>query len=200
MGVSVLAEVCAALIAAGMSGTTPSAIIEQGTLSRQRTVRAPLAELPTLAVEGGIRPPAIFVIGEVVSHADALDWVTSRPLFGARIGLFTDASGIAVVLEDAGAEVVLSPRPFTAATRLVVSSVPPWGWIVQSHDDLDCLDSERSTGGMLIGTILWCMESSLAARARARGWTNVVENEGGVSSSEMIRALHRSLANLRAIK
>jgi uroporphyrin-III C-methyltransferase len=181
MGVSTLAEVSAALIAGGMSGSTPAAVIEQGTLPGQRSVRAPLSELAAAASRSGIRPPAIFVIGQVVAHAAALESPRLRPLRGARIGLFAPGAALGEALQDAGADVLLAPDPLTAAARLVIGSAPLSGWIVRTPRELESLDGEPAAHGFLAGGSLWCVGAALAALARKRNWPKVVEFDGAAS-------------------
>jgi uroporphyrin-III C-methyltransferase / precorrin-2 dehydrogenase / sirohydrochlorin ferrochelatase len=193
MGVSSLADVSAALIAAGMSSSTPAAVIEQGTLPRQRSVRAPLAEIAKVAETSGIQPPAIFVIGQVVAHAEALASPTPRPLRGARIGLFAPRSELSEALQDAGAEVFLPPAPLTAAARLVIGSAPLSGWIVQNPCELDALDREKATSSFLSGSALWCMGTALAALARERNWPQVVQLDGNGASSQIAAQLCKFL-------
>jgi uroporphyrinogen III methyltransferase/synthase len=41
--------------------------------------------MPEVAEEAGIKPPAILVVGEVVTLRDSLNWFETRPLFGRRI-------------------------------------------------------------------------------------------------------------------
>jgi hypothetical protein len=169
-----------------MSSSTPAAVIEQGTLPRQRSVRAPLAEIAKVAETSGIQPPAIFVIGQVVAHAEALASPTPRPLRGARIGLFAPRSELSEALQDAGAEVFLPPAPLTVAARLVIGSAPLSGWIVQTSRDLDALDRERATNGFLAGGTLWCAGAALSALANEHDWPHVVQLDGNVSSSQTV--------------
>lgn len=67
MGVAHLAEICAGLISRGMAADTPAAIVAQAASPAQQVVRGRLADLPELAVSAGIEPPALTVIGQVVS-------------------------------------------------------------------------------------------------------------------------------------
>lgn len=175
MGVGTLPKVSAALMAAGMNPATPAAVIEQGTLAGQRSVQAPLAELAAAANLKGIRPPAIFVIGQVVAHAGTLDALRARPLRGARVGMFAPASPLARSLQQAGAEVLLAPQPWTVATRLVLGSAPLTGWIVETPDQLDGLASEPAARSVLGSGIVWCVGARLACLARARGWASAAE-------------------------
>jgi hypothetical protein len=138
-------------------------------------VRATLANLVAVAKEKGIRPPAIFVIGQVVAHAEALDAVSSQPLRGARVGIFAPCSTLARSLQQGGAEVLVAPNPWTAAARLVLGSAPLTGWIIRTRDELDALDSERTAHSILGNGVLWCLGVELANLARARGWANAAE-------------------------
>jgi len=185
MGVSTLAGVSAALMAAGMSGATPAAVIEQGTLPRQRSVRAPLAEIAKVTESSGIKPPAIFVIGQVVAYAETLESTAPRPLGGARFGMFAPRSELSEALQDAGAEVLLAPTPLTEAARLVIGSAPLSGWIVQSVRELDALDCSKAT--------LWCLGGTVASFARARGWPTVEELGDSDSPSELVARLRQTL-------
>jgi uroporphyrin-III C-methyltransferase/precorrin-2 dehydrogenase/sirohydrochlorin ferrochelatase len=192
MGVSTLAEVSAALIAGGMNPSTPAAVIAQGTLPGQRSVRAPLSELAAAAKSSGIRPPAIFVIGQVVAHAEALESRAPRPLRGARIGLFAPAGELGDALQAAGAEVLLAPDPLTAAARLVIVSGPLSGWIVRTPRELEALERERAAHGFLQGGTLWCVGASLTALARARSCPNVAELDGN-SPPHVVAKLREAL-------
>jgi uroporphyrin-III C-methyltransferase/precorrin-2 dehydrogenase/sirohydrochlorin ferrochelatase len=70
MGLKNLASIVAALLAGGRSPSTPAAVIQEGTTSVQRTLRATLGTLLAGVATAGVRPPAIVVVGEVV---DALE-------------------------------------------------------------------------------------------------------------------------------
>lgn len=70
MGVGTLPTLCEQLIAHGRSPTTPAAILERVTLPDQRCITGTLADLPALAQQARIAPPALIIVGEVVSlHA-----------------------------------------------------------------------------------------------------------------------------------
>ncbi len=74
MGVTRLAEICAAFVAHGLPASTPAAVIERGTTHAQRVVAADLATLAARVREAGIRPPALTVVGEVVGLYPRLAW------------------------------------------------------------------------------------------------------------------------------
>jgi uroporphyrin-III C-methyltransferase len=71
MGVSKLAAIRAQLLAAGMPGGTPVAMVENATLPQQRSCPSTLAGMERDAAAFGLRSPAILVIGEVAAQAAA---------------------------------------------------------------------------------------------------------------------------------
>jgi uroporphyrin-III C-methyltransferase/precorrin-2 dehydrogenase/sirohydrochlorin ferrochelatase len=66
MGVHTAAAISAALIEHGRSPGTPVAVIADGATAHQRLVRTTLAELPGTVLAEAIRPPAVWVVGDVV--------------------------------------------------------------------------------------------------------------------------------------
>jgi len=69
MGVERLPKFGAALLAAGRPADTPVAIVENGTRSTQRVLRATLETAAEAAKAAQVRPPAVIVIGPVASFA-----------------------------------------------------------------------------------------------------------------------------------
>ena len=189
MGVGSLSDVSASLMAAGMSGEMPAALVEQATLPQQRSLRTSLAELPVAAERAGIKSPAIFVIGNVVAHAGALGGEPESPLQGMRVAVFAPKSSLASALEASGATVLATPKPLTAAARLVLGCAPLSGWLVRSPSDLDALDGERDSAAFLAETPILCHDAKLAAAARQRGWANAIVLDGslGIQLGEAIR-------------
>jgi uroporphyrin-III C-methyltransferase/precorrin-2 dehydrogenase/sirohydrochlorin ferrochelatase len=57
----------AALLDGGRPADTPVLVVQHGTTSAERIVRATLADVPERIREDGIRPPAIIVIGPVAA-------------------------------------------------------------------------------------------------------------------------------------
>jgi uroporphyrin-III C-methyltransferase / precorrin-2 dehydrogenase / sirohydrochlorin ferrochelatase len=57
------------LIRHGRPPTTPVAVVTDGTLPTQRTIDATLQTVAKRAAEAGVRPPAVVVVGEVVTLA-----------------------------------------------------------------------------------------------------------------------------------
>lgn len=112
MGVKNLPFLAKRLIEAGRSADTPAAVICSGTMRKQETLVASLGGIAEKAQERGIRPPAIFIVGEVVRLREKLNWFEKRPLFGVTV-LVTrardQASELSEKLEELGAEVVEFP-------------------------------------------------------------------------------------------
>ena len=72
MGVRLLRDSAAALVASGRRPTTPVAIIERGWTPEQRTTVGTLADIAELAEARGVESPAVVVVGDVVSLRDRL--------------------------------------------------------------------------------------------------------------------------------
>jgi uroporphyrinogen III methyltransferase/synthase len=112
MGVKRLGDNVARLIAAGRDPADPAAVVERGTTPAQRTVTAPLAELPGAVAAAGLGPPAIVLTGAVAARRETIAWLERRPLFGLRVVVTrarAQASGMAATLEALGAEVIELP-------------------------------------------------------------------------------------------
>jgi uroporphyrin-III C-methyltransferase len=84
MGLKRLPHIAAQLLAAGMHGATPAAVISHGTLPSERHVLAPLHEIAAAAAAASLPSPALVVIGEVVSMARSRSEIAAFP-FGEEI-------------------------------------------------------------------------------------------------------------------
>lgn len=67
MGHKALPALCRRLIEEGLPADLPAALIENGTLPQQRTVRGTLTTLPALVAGDALAGPALLVIGEVAA-------------------------------------------------------------------------------------------------------------------------------------
>ena len=70
MGLGNLDQIARSVIASGRPASTPTAVIERGTLPDQRVVRGPLVEIAERVARAGLQSPATVVIGEVARHRD----------------------------------------------------------------------------------------------------------------------------------
>jgi uroporphyrinogen III methyltransferase/synthase len=122
MGVKSLGRITARLIEQGMDPRTPAAIIERGTTPRQRTLVGTLESIAGLAERADVRPPAMTVIGQVVSLRQSISWFESRPFFGKTIVVTRtrqQASDLSRRLMDLGAAVIEAPT---------IEIAPPGEW------------------------------------------------------------------------
>ncbi|WP_222262382.1 uroporphyrinogen-III C-methyltransferase [Modestobacter marinus] len=67
MGVDTAAAIAASLVEHGRDPRTPVAVVTDGATPTQRTLRTTLAGLPRTIADEGVRPPAVWVVGDVVS-------------------------------------------------------------------------------------------------------------------------------------
>jgi uroporphyrinogen III methyltransferase/synthase len=112
MGTENLGEWTKSLIANGMPPETPVAIIQWGTLGKQKSVSGTLATIAKLAAEEKISPPALTVIGDVVKLRGKLNWFENLPLFGKRIVVTRSRGQMAKFsqkLSELGADVLEIP-------------------------------------------------------------------------------------------
>lgn len=72
MGVDTAPAIAAALVEHGRAPSTPVAVVSDGSTPNQRTVRTTLAGLPATLADEEIRPPSVWVVGDVVSLAPEL--------------------------------------------------------------------------------------------------------------------------------
>ena len=139
MGVKNLPHICRNLIEHGLAEDTPAGLIRWGTTSCQEVLTGTVSSLPRLVEEAGFKPPALLVIGQVVTLREKLRWFESRPLFGRRIVVTrarSQASELSSRLEELGAEVIELPtiriEPAEDASGLLraVGEVGSFDWIV----------------------------------------------------------------------
>jgi len=113
MGVGRLSVIRDALVAGGLAADTPAAVVQWGTLPRQRSVTGTVRDIAERAEQQGVGAPAIVVIGAVAGLDQlGLDFFTRRPLFGKRIVITRtrqQASALRDRLEALGAEVLEAP-------------------------------------------------------------------------------------------
>ncbi len=94
----------------------PCAVISNGTTARQKIIKTPLKNLSQSCEK--INPPAVILVGKVAELN--LDWRKNLPLDGKKI-LITRPAGrsekLALMLRDAGAEVVIMPTIKTSVIK-----------------------------------------------------------------------------------
>ncbi|SDF75661.1 uroporphyrinogen-III C-methyltransferase [Desulfovibrio legallii] len=139
MGMKNLPDIVRNLLAAGMNPQTPAALVYRGTTPAQRSLAAPLADLPQAAAAARFTNPSVIVVGKVAGLRGTLNWFENRPLFGRRIVVTRareQASGLARSLTDLGAEVIQCPtieiRPLEdyAALDAALARLAEYQWII----------------------------------------------------------------------
>jgi siroheme synthase len=74
MGVEELPRICNILINSGMKIGTKVAIVENGTTKKQRELVGNLGNIVRRARRAQVKPPAVIIIGKVVSLHKRLAW------------------------------------------------------------------------------------------------------------------------------
>ncbi|NOZ22278.1 MAG: uroporphyrinogen-III C-methyltransferase [Planctomycetes bacterium] len=137
MGVKNLPKVVDKLIEHGRPKDTPVALIQWGTMARQRTVVGTLGDI--VEKTKGIEPPAITIVGEVVALREHLNWFETRPLFGKRVVVTRSreqASDLSAMLQGLGAEVMelptikLVPPDDFAPMDKAIEDIASFDWII----------------------------------------------------------------------
>ncbi|MDF2564538.1 MAG: hemD, partial [Massilibacillus sp.] len=85
MGVENLPHITSQLIKNGRPAETPAAVIRWGTKPEQRVLVTTVGSAAEDVAKQGLKPPAIFIVGDVVNLREKLAWFDNRPLFGKNI-------------------------------------------------------------------------------------------------------------------
>lgn len=112
MGVKNLPHIVEQLLAHGRPPETPIALIRWGTYPAQETITGTLGGIVAEVAGRRFDPPAIIVVGEVVSLRERLRWFDRRPLFGRRVLVLRSreqAGTLSALLEEEGAEAIELP-------------------------------------------------------------------------------------------
>ncbi|MBL8228805.1 MAG: uroporphyrinogen-III C-methyltransferase [Bryobacterales bacterium] len=85
MGLTHMRQIAAELIARGKNPKTPAVAVRWATRPYQQTITGVLEDIADRTEAAGMKPPATFVIGEVVKLRDQLNWFERLPMFGQRV-------------------------------------------------------------------------------------------------------------------
>ncbi len=171
MGLGNLSNISQNLIKGGRSPETPVAVIRRGTIPEQKTVLGNLGDIAKKVEKAKLKPPAIIVVGDIVSLRKELDWFETKPLFGKRIVVTRarqQASGFLAGLSNLGAECiefptieVIPPKNWGPLDRAIMG-LEKYDWILFTSvngvkfffERLDALEEDvRELGGVKIGAI-----------------------------------------------
>lgn len=162
MGVENLPHITKKLIAYGRDVDTPAALIRWGTRPYQETLETTLGNAVADVAKAGLKPPAIFLVGEVARLREKLRWfddAKTHPLFGKRI-LVTraraQASAFSSKLEALGAETIEmpvikieSPSDGYAKVRASIKHIHDYAWIIfTSTNGVEAFMRELKGAGM----------------------------------------------------
>jgi len=107
MGIKNLPVITGKLMEHGRDPKTPVAVVRWASTPEQQSVEGTLETITEVVREAGIKPPALIVVGEVVSLRKTIDWYEKRPLFGKHIVVTRtreQASELVAMLEEDGAD------------------------------------------------------------------------------------------------
>lgn len=138
MGMQRLPQITALLIKHGRKGSTPVAVIRDGTLPSQVSITGTLKNIADRVRKAGLEAPAVIVVGDVVKLRERLNWFESFPLFGKRVLVTragSQAGSFEKLLGEHGALPVrfssIEIKPLTAGSRLdkALANVAEYNWI-----------------------------------------------------------------------
>ena len=139
MGVKNLSNIIDNLIKNGKSANTPIALIRWGTTLKQKTITGTLENIVEKTRQAQIKPPAVIIIGEVVSLRNKMKWFESRPLFGKKIIVTrarNQASDLVIKLENLGGQCIeiptikIIPPKDETLLKQAINKIHSFDWVV----------------------------------------------------------------------
>jgi uroporphyrinogen III methyltransferase / synthase len=139
MATANLHEIAQRLVEHGLSGTTPVAVVQEGTRPRQKTVLGTLVTIADDIARAKIEAPAIAVVGSVVRLRDRLRWFDIGALFGKRVAVTRtgeQAEAFARALLGRGAEpifaptIAIEPAEDSSAAANAIDALASFDWLV----------------------------------------------------------------------
>ncbi|MCD6388973.1 MAG: uroporphyrinogen-III C-methyltransferase [Desulfobulbaceae bacterium] len=139
MGIKNLPAITKNLMDNGRDPKTPVAVVRWASMPHQRSVVGTLDTIADIVKEQGIKPPALTIVGEVVTLRDTLNWYEKRPLFGKRIMITRtreQASELVARLEELGAEcleyatIAIQPPDSWNELDQALARLPQYNWLV----------------------------------------------------------------------
>ena len=182
MGVKNLPHITEHLMAAGMPGDTPAALVRWGTTCRHKSLVATVATMADEAARHGFAPPSLFVVGGVVSLHETLGWYEKRPLLGKGVVVTRSreqASDLVRLLADEGAccyefpAIAVAPLDDADPVRQTIGRLYDYDWVVfTSVNGVKCFFAEVDTleldarvfAGIRVAAIGPATAEALAAR------------------------------------
>jgi uroporphyrinogen III methyltransferase/synthase len=133
MGLTAFAEISRRMIENGRDPGTPAAVVRWGTRPDQETLTGTLATLPAMVEARGLKPPATFIVGDVVAMREKLNWYERLPLFGQRV-IVTRAreqsAALISQLHSLGAEAVAWPAIQILPLPWHIERIADYDWAI----------------------------------------------------------------------
>ncbi|MCP4296459.1 MAG: uroporphyrinogen-III C-methyltransferase [Proteobacteria bacterium] len=139
MGVKNLPVIIEKLKSAGRNADTPVALVRWGTKNNQKTVVGTIGTILEKVEKSGLKPPALIIVGEVVSLRDKLKWFENKALFGKKIVVTrsrTQSSSLCKKITRLGAQVIELPtieiHPLDDQSEIdsILNGIKKYSWIV----------------------------------------------------------------------
>lgn len=183
MGVENLSHITAKLIENGRSAETPAAVIRWGTKPEQQVLVTTVGHAADDVAKAGIKAPAIFLVGDVVTLREKLAWFDTKPLFGKSV-LVTrareQASALTAKLEELGAQCleapaiqIAAPESFAALDQ-AVQELGSYQWLIFTSTNgvdhfFDRLHHAKKDSRLLAGVKVAAIGVQTAAQLRKFG-------------------------------
>ena len=138
MSIASMSKLTDGLIAAGMVGDMPAAVIENGARPTQRVTLGTVSDIAALSKERRVKSPALLVVGKVCALHEKFDWFGALPLLGKRVVVTRprDRAGtLTSRLRTLGADVLGYPCIVTrhiednAAAEAALQSLENYAWL-----------------------------------------------------------------------
>jgi uroporphyrinogen III methyltransferase/synthase len=139
MGIQRLDEISRELQNAGRRADTPAAVISWATWPGQRVLRSTLEKIAEEVRTADISPPAVLVIGDVVTLNESIDWLSRKPLLGKRVFVTrtrAQAGKLSMALRDLGAEAlefaaikIVEPTSYESLDK-ALAGLSSFEWII----------------------------------------------------------------------
>lgn len=183
MGVENLPHITAKLMENGRPAETPAAVIRWGTKPEQQVLITTVGNAAADVQQTGIKPPAIFLVGDVVALREKLAWFDQKPLFGKSV-LVTrareQASALTARLEELGAQCyeapaiqIVPPESFAALDQ-AIQELASYQWLVFTSTNgvdyfFDRLHHAKKDSRMLAGIKVAAIGTQTAEQLRKFG-------------------------------
>ena len=171
MGVERIEPISREMLAKGIRGDMPVALVRWATTGRQQTLTGTVENIAQRVIEAGFEAPAVAIFGDVVALRKDLNWYEGRPLSGKRIVVTRtrkQAGALTGQLRALGADVIELPtiriEPPTDLREFaeLVQDGHTYDWIMfTSPNGVDAFfeiffklyDDAREIGGVKIAAI-----------------------------------------------